>query len=94
MISALQMARMRAHPVARELEETGWLILADLNVCGDVVYLVSKYRDVAMEFPHGKPYHEHLRAYCTASIHAQSNPEKAPEAAKEDLVIVPLQVAA
>ena len=84
--------QVRRH-VASQALENGWVILSDRNYCGNNVYLVSQYRDVGIMFKHDEPYHDHLRAICYASTHAENNVETAPAAAAE-LVVQPLFTAA
>ncbi len=84
--------QVRSHVASRPLEN-GWVILHDRNYSGNTVYLVSQYRDVGIVFKHDEPYHDHLRAICYASAHAENNVETAPESNAE-LVVQPLFPAA
>jgi hypothetical protein len=91
-LTRLQMAKVRHHPLARQIE--GWVLLADTNACSDAVYLVSGHRDLALPFPYGRPYADFMRARNIALVYAEANPEIAPAAEPAELVITPLAASA
>lgn len=89
-----QMAKARAHELAREVDGTGWCLLADRNVFGDLVHLVSKHRDRTLALRCDKPYHDFLRQCAKAEAYAHDHKETplltgAPPA---ELVVRPLRM--
>lgn len=79
-------ARLRAHPHAKPVE-SGWRMIDDRNVVGNRVLLISEHNAMMVEFKHGEPYADHLRAYVLAREYANDHPEVAP---KRELVTQPL----
>jgi hypothetical protein len=75
--NAQQMAKARAQSQKCEVGGTGWLLL-DLD---DVVYLVSKSRDVTIAFPCEKPCQDFRRLRAYAQMYAYDYPEPKTEAA-------------
>jgi hypothetical protein len=91
----LQLATARVHPLAEKLGSTGWVMLADLNTFGQVVYLVSEHHARSVAFPCDKPYHDFMRQRAWAEHFAHEKPEKPEAQAAEpaELVITPLAIA-
>ncbi|MBK3780295.1 hypothetical protein G3A43_08495 [Paraburkholderia aspalathi] len=90
----LQLATARVHPLAVSLGSTGWVMLADLNTFGQVVYLVSEHRDRSVAFPCDKPYHDFMRQRAWAENFAHERPETPQTPAEPaELVITPLVIA-
>ncbi|MEX3983931.1 hypothetical protein AB4Y45_33640 [Paraburkholderia sp. EG287A] len=90
----LQLARARIHSLATPLVGTGWLLLADSNTFGNVIYLVSQLRDISLAYECDKPYHDFMRQKAFAELYASEHPEKPNTvvAASAELVITPLAV--
>ncbi|GBG14823.1 quinolinate synthase A [Novimethylophilus kurashikiensis] len=92
-LNSRQMAIVRNHPHTQAVKDTGWLLLADRNMCGNRIFIVSEHRDIAVTFEHEEPYADHMRSYIKATEYAKENPEKS-EAGVDGLEIVHLQFAA
>lgn len=74
-LTPMQMAKARAHTLARNIEGTGWCLLADRNVFGDLVHLVSTQRDRTLALRCDKPYHDFLRQCAKAEAYAHDHKE-------------------